>query len=130
MSLVMFSSRATAPFIMFEETAKAVLKAAGEPWAPEGGFDAQRLPEVIAKLEAAIAAEKMRLAQAAKEREERLRSASYDEELRARAQEEEEERARKAAGKEIVHLYQRIAPLLDMMRRSLASDDAVIWGKP
>lgn len=129
MSLVMFSSRATAPFIMFEETAKAVLKAAGEPWAPEGGFDAQRLPEVIAKLEAAISAEKTRLAQAAKEREERLRSASFDEELRARAQ-EEEERARKAAGKEIVHLYQRIAPLLDMMRRSLASDDAVIWGKP
>lgn len=130
MSLVMFSSRATAPFIMFEETAKAIFKAIGEPWTPEGGFESERLPEVIARLEKAIEDEKARLAAAAKEREERLRASSYDEELRARAQEEEDERARKAAGKEIVHLFQRIAPLIDMMRRSLKSDDAVIWGKP
>ena len=47
MSLVLFSCRATGPFIMFEETARRVFKVLGRPWTETGAFSCDELPEIL-----------------------------------------------------------------------------------
>ena len=90
MSLVLFSCRATGPFIMFEETARRVFKVLGRPWTETGAFSCDELPEILRILDEEARKDKERLAQIEAERERKLRESTYDEELRMREEEKEE----------------------------------------
>ena len=96
MSLVLFSCRATGPFIMFEETARRVFKVLGRPWTETGAFSCDELPEILRILDEEARKDKERLAQIEAERERKLRDSTYDEELRMREEEKEEKEAPKA----------------------------------
>lgn len=122
MALVLFSCRATGPFIMFEETAKQIFKISGIEWKEQGAIPAEDIPETLRILEEAAKANKARLAEIEAEKRRLLREASYDEEFRLREKWESE--------KEVVNLYQRIEPLLNMMRRAIRHDEPVMWGRP
>ena len=122
MALVLFSCRATGPFIMFEETAKQIFKIIGIEWKEQGAIPAEDIPETLRILEEAAKANKARLAEIEAEKRRLLREASYDEEFRLREKWESE--------KEVVNLYQRIEPLLNMMRRAIRHNESVMWGRP
>lgn len=122
MALVLFSCRATGPFIMFEETAKQIFKISGIEWKEQGAIPAEDIPETLRILEEAAKANKARLVEIEAEKRRLLREASYDEEFRLREKWESE--------KEVVNLYQRIEPLLNMMRRAIRHDEPVMWGRP
>ncbi len=116
MALVAFSSRATGPFIMFEETARGIFKLLGEPWVGEGAWAPEDLPGILAELD--------RLEALDKDRERQCRA----EELKAEF--ENDDPVLKKEREERVHLYQRLVPLQDMIRRSIKKDVPVVWGKP
>ena len=109
MSLVLFSCRATGPFIMFEETARRVFKVLGRPWTETGAFSCDELPEILRILDEEARKDKERLAQIEAERERKLRESTYDEELRMREEEKEEKRN---SVEKIKH------------------GDAIMWGRP
>ena len=123
MALLLFSCRATGPFIMFEETARRIFEVIDQPWMEEGAFPVEDLPQILSLLEAASQQDKEHLAEIRAAREKKLREATYDEELKML----EEEKKR---GAEKVHFYQRIAPLQDMIRRAIKHGDPVVWGRP
>ena len=122
MALVLFSCRATGPFIMFEETAKQIFKISGIEWKEQGAIPAEDIPETLRILEEAGKANKARLTEIEAEKRRLLREASYDEEFRLREKWESES--------EVVNLYQRIEPLLNMMRRAIRHNESVMWGRP
>ena len=122
MALVMFSCRATGPFIMFEETAKRVFKIIGIEWKDQGAIPADDLPEVLERLNEAEKADKARRAEIEAEKQRMLREATYDEEFKLREKWESE--------REVVNLYQRLEPLQNMIRRAIRHDEAVMWGRP
>ena len=105
MALIQFSCIATGPFITFKETAERIFEALGEPFHEHGAFAAEDLPSILAKLDAAAAAD------------------------RKLEQEIEIEQTDKTKHHEnSVRLYQRIAPLQDMIRRAIKHQKAVMWG--
>lgn len=127
MALIQFSCIATGPFITFKETAERIFEALGEPFHEHGAFAAEDLPSILSKLDAAAAADRKLEQEIEIEREKRLRTGSYDAELRAL--EAEKEQADKTKHREnSVRLYQRIAPLQDMIRRAIKQQKAVMWG--
>lgn len=109
--LYRFKSRATADLIMLEPQGRRVLQIIGkEPGVP-GILTAEQIPAAIAALEAAVAAEEALIAarkQAAQEQA-------------ADAQEQAE------PAQEPIRLRQRVAPLIDMLRRSAAEGRDVTW---
>lgn len=58
MALIQFSCIATGPFITFKETAERIFDALGEPFHEHGAFAAEDLPSILAKLDAAAAADR------------------------------------------------------------------------
>lgn len=122
MALVMFSCRATGPFIMFEETAKRVFKIIGIEWKDQGAIPADDLPKVLERLNEAEKADKARQAEIEAEKQRMLREATYDEEFKLREKWESE--------RDVVNLYQRLEPLQNMIRRAIRHDEAVMWGRP
>ena len=127
MALIQFSCIATGPFITFKETAERIFEALEEPFHEQGAFAAEDLPEILEKLDEAAAADKKKEQELEAEREKRLRTGSYDAELRAL--EAEKEQAEKNKHREdAVRLYQRMAPLQDMIRRAIRHKKAVMWG--
>lgn len=126
MSLVLFSCRATGPFIMFEETARRVFKVLGRPWTETGAFSCDELPEILRILDEEARKDKERLAQIEAERERKLRESTYDEELRMRKEEKEEKRN----SVEKINFFQRVVPLQSMIKRAIKHGDAIMWGRP
>lgn len=126
MSLVMFTSRAAGPFIMFRETADQIFKIIGRPLTEQGAFASDELPEILRKLEDAKVRDKARAAEAERRREDELRRSTYGEELNGKEEREREEEMRR----ERIHLYQRVVPLEEMIKRAIRHDEAVMWGKP
>ena len=116
MSLVLFSCRATGPFIMFEETARRVFKVLGRPWTETGAFSCDELPEILRILDEEARKDKERLAQIEAERERKLRESTYDEELRMREEEKEEKRN----SVEKINFFQRVVPLQSMIKRAIS----------
>lgn len=125
MSLVMFTSRAAGPFIMFRETAEQIFKIIGRPLTEQGAFASDELPEILRKLEDAKVRDKALAAEAERRREDELRRSTYAEELDGKEECEREEMRR-----ECIHLYQRVVPLEEMIKRAIRHDEAVVWGKP
>ena len=126
MSLVLFSCRATGPFIMFEETAKQVFKVLGRQWTETGAFSCDELPEILRILDEEVRKDKEHLAQIEAERERKFRESTYDEELRMR----EEEREEKRNTVEKINFFQRVVPLQMMIKRAIKHGDAIMWGRP
>lgn len=124
MALVMFSCRATGPFIIFEGTIRKIFKEIEEPWRSEGAWAAEELPSVLARLNAVSERDKALYTERETEREEKLRTASFEEEERITEEE------REAARKEAVQLFQRMQPLRSMIERAIRHDEPVMWGKP
>jgi hypothetical protein len=104
--LVTFKSVASGDLIMFEENGKEVLALLGkDPEEARGVVTVDQLPEAIAALRTAIAADKASLA----------------------GQAPDENEADPAVDRK-VKLFQRAAPLLEMLERSLAEHRPVTWG--
>ena len=76
MALIQFSCIATGPFITFKETAERIFEALGEPFHEHGAFAAEDLPSILAKLDAAAAADRKLEQEIEIEREKRLRTGS------------------------------------------------------
>jgi len=112
--LFVFKSDASADVIMFGEAARKLLAIVGkDPEDAKGIITVAQLPDAIARLNAAIEADKAR--QAAR-----------------RAEEEEEEEEEVEAGRTgiaaPVSLAQRAWPLLDMLQLSRKESVPVVWG--
>lgn len=69
MALLLFSCRATGPFIMFEETARRIFEVVNQPWMEEGAFPVEDLPRILSMLEAASQKDKEHLAEVRAARE-------------------------------------------------------------
>ena len=106
--LYKFKSRATADLIMLEANGRQVLDIIGKPADDEHGIiAAEQIPAAIAALEAAA-------------REDMARRSEPSEKA-------DDEGASAAAAEPVVGLSQRIAPFLEMLRRSAAEGREVIW---
>ncbi len=97
-----FRSKATGDVIMLGPQGDQLMRLLGREPAPKGIFEPAAMPGVIARLEAAIAAEN-------------VSSPPADEEA-------------EAAAEKHVSLRQRAWPLVDMLRRAHAADVPVVWG--
>lgn len=103
--LYKFKSRATADVIMLEPNGRQLVQIMGKEGGTHGIVTFAHIPQAIAAIEAAIEAEELSLAQIEREHE---GDGVLDH-------------------PEPVHLRQRAAPLLDMLRRSHAAERDVTW---
>ena len=103
--LYKFKSRAAADLIMLEPQGRQAVTIMGKTPGASGIVTAAQIPGAIAALEAAVAAEEA--------------LPPVDE---AGEEVTEQERA------EAVRLRQRVAPLIEMLRRSAAEQVDVVWG--
>lgn len=101
--MIVFSSRAGADVMMFDDVGRRMMSIMGKVIDAKGIVTVEQLPEAIAGLKAAMAAEKAQ-----------PRNADT---------EEEGARAEPAVG-----LGQRIPPLLELLEISLARGKPVTWG--
>ncbi len=103
--LYKFKSRAAADLIMLEPQGRQIVTIMGKTPGASGIVTAAQIPAAIAALEAAVAAEEAQ--------------PPVDE---AGEEAAEQERV------EAVRLRQRVAPLIEMLRRSAAEQVDVVWG--
>ncbi|MDR2260994.1 MAG: DUF1840 domain-containing protein [Azoarcus sp.] len=113
--LITFKSSAGADVIMFGEIARQLLAVLGkDPDESKGIVTTGQLPGAIARLQAAIDAERARRnAKTPAERE---------------TEEESEREAGRGGMSATVNLAQRAWPLLDLLQRARAEDAPVTWG--
>ena len=110
--LYKFKSRSTADLILLEPQGRRLLQIIGKEPAASGIVTAAQIPVAISALEAAVAAEEQRIAQARAAREAEGLSADDDEDAQPGT----------------VRLRQRAAPFIEMLRRSAAEGHDVVWG--
>jgi hypothetical protein len=109
--LITFKSAAAADVLMFGEAAKTILQILGKDGAdPQGIVTVEQLPGAIARLRAAIDADRARRSQPTPDEEEAAR-----------------ETGQTGMGAP-VSLAQRAYPLLTMLEDSLKEDTPVTWG--
>ncbi|MDA8455549.1 DUF1840 domain-containing protein [Acidovorax sp. GBBC 3334] len=107
--LYKFKSRATADIIMLQAHGRQILQAIGKsPDEAHGIITPDQIPAALQSLEAAIAADEARQAEAGD----------------APGDEDQDGRGEPA---EAVRLRQRAAPFVDMLRRSAAEGKEVTW---
>jgi hypothetical protein len=107
--IVTFQSRNSADVMMFGDVARHMMQLIGKEPADRGVVTVEDLPAAIARLKAAIAADK-----AARTN----RPAGAQAENKAAADEREP----------VVGIAQRALPLLELLERSLKEDAPVLWG--
>lgn len=107
MPLTVFRSRAAGEIFMFAETAQRIFDIIGKPAAPRGVITAEQLPEALARLAAAVEAE-------------RAQTAAADGQAADRGDE--------PAAAAPVTLGQRAFPLLEMLRAAQKKQVDVTWG--
>ena len=108
--LYKFKSRAAPDLIMLEPHGRQILEIIGKTPGAPGIVTVAQIPAAIAALEAAVAAEEARRAQQA-----------------ADASPEDAEQA-EAEQADVVQLRQRAVPFIDLLRRSAAEGQDVVWG--
>jgi hypothetical protein len=101
-----FKSRAAGDVLMTQPVGDRVLALIGKGALAQGIVDVAQLPAAIQALEAAVAAEA----------------------VPAAAEREDDDAKGAHAGADNVSLRQRAWPLVEMMRRSLAEDEPIVWG--
>lgn len=108
--LFIFKSQAAADIVYFADVAERLLAIVGKEPAPQGILTVAELPSAIARLEAAIAADK--------------------DEHRRLVEAEQPGSERTADGRERprVSLTQRALPFLAMLKEALANEKPVVWG--
>jgi len=104
--LYRFQSRATPPFVMLEVHARQLFDVIGKAPAPKGIITTDQMPAAISALEAAMAREGQNVHNA-----DAYAVEGHDNE----------------AEKQHIGLHQRAAPLLHMLKDSLADGKDVIW---
>lgn len=109
--LYRFKSQATADVIMLQRTGEQMLEIVGKPVGGPGVLTVEQIPAAIAALEAAVAAQ-----EAALKASEAASPPDDDITLDG------------SARGDGVLLRQRAAPLIDMLRRSHAAGEPVVWG--
>lgn len=104
--LVTFKSDADADIVMYRKHAEPILQMLGKN-VERGILTPEELPQAIAKLEAAIEA---------------------DRRAHPGLDEAEEEKAKEEGKEPPVEFHRRAWPLLQMMKRALAEKKPVVWG--
>jgi len=102
-----FRSKAAGDVIMMGPSGDQVLRLLGREPSAKGIVEAAAMPQAIAAIERAVAA---------------------DEAARAQAEKEAAAEGRTLAPAEGVSLRQRAWPLVEMMKRSLKEDQPIVWG--
>lgn len=110
MALIVFRSKAAGEIYMFAETAHRLLDIIGKADTPRGVITAEQIPEAIARLVAAVDAEKAQHAGATRERE------------------EAERRGETPPAERPITLAQRAFPLIEMLRAAEKRNVDVTWG--
>lgn len=105
--LYKFKSKAAGDVIMLEESAVQVLRILGREPAAKGILEVASMPAAAAAIDAAVDEEEQ---------------ARRDAEAQAAAE------GRKLPARGAVTLRQRTWPLLEMIRRSQAAGDDIVWG--
>ncbi len=105
--LYRFKSQAASDVVMLETHARQLFDIIGKPASAEGIVTVEQMPAALAALQAAVQAE--------------AQNRNNHDAFAAEGHEEEAER-------EHVGIFQRAAPLIDMLKRSLAEGKDVIWG--
>jgi hypothetical protein len=105
-----FKSKASGDIIMMGPTGDALLRALGRTPAPKGIVEPDDMAAAMAAIEQAVLADEAARAEAEKD------AAARGEKLAARG------------GSEAVALRQRLWPMLDMLKRSAAAGEPVVWG--
>lgn len=103
--IVTFKSKAAGDVIQFGEVAKRLLDLMGKPFSQEGIITVEQLPDALARLKAAVAADRAQSGRPA-------------------ADEEDDTRDDKPQG---VSLSQRAVPLIDLLEYSLRDRVPVTW---
>lgn len=102
-----FKSRATGDMVMLDQTARQVLDILGKDTQGPGILLPEQMPAAVAALQAAV------------------QQAESD---RARQVQEAEAKGERAPEPESVSLRMRVAPLIEMIRRSEAEKAEIVWG--
>lgn len=110
--LYKFKSRASADLIMLEANARQLLTIMGKPPGAPGIITAAQLPAAMAALEAAVLQDEAQR----RERAQDAPDAAHSDALAQRQPQEEP-----------VHLRQRVAPFIGMLRRAAAAEADVVW---
>ena len=108
--IVVFQSRAAGDIIMFGDVAKRMMEIMGKDVADRGIVTVEQLPDAIARLKAAIAADKAE------------RAGKPDGDL------PHKERSEDGGSRPFVSLTQRAVPLLELLELSLKKNKPVVWG--
>ena len=108
--LYKFKSKAVGDVIMLGPNGDQLLRLAGREPAPRGIFEVDAMPALIAALEAAVVAD------------EAARDRSGDDTSPSRAA------PPGPGGRDGVALHQRAWPLVEMLRRSHAAREVIVWG--
>jgi hypothetical protein len=111
MALVVFRSKAAGEIYMFAETAHRLLDIIGKADSPKGVVTADQVPDALARLVAAVDAEKAQQAEAARERDAAERRADAP-----------------IAAQQPITLSQRAFPLIEMLRAAAKRNVDVTWG--
>jgi|SRR5580765_1189178 len=102
-----FKSKADGDVIMTGPAGDELLRAIGKPPATQGIIESSAMGAAIAALEQAVAA---------------------DEAARAQAEKEAAAEGTRLAPRDGVTLRQRVWPLVEMMKRSMADGVDIVWG--
>lgn len=109
--IITFKSKAAADVIQFGEVAKRLLGIMGkDPESATGIVTVEQLPDALARLHAAVAAERAELGKRARDRDQ---------------ENEEDERQGKPRA---ITLGQRALPLIELMEYALRDKVPVTWG--
>jgi Domain of unknown function (DUF1840) len=105
--IITFQSRAAGDIVMFGEIAQQMMRFMGKDVANKGIITLEQLPEAIARLRAAVAADKAQRGGAARPAAEQT-----------------------GDGMELepISLAQRAVPLIEMLELSLKKNQPVVWG--
>jgi hypothetical protein len=107
--LYKFKSKAGGDVIMLGPNGDQLLRLIGKEPAPQGIIEPAAMPAAVQALQNAVAADDAARAQAA-----------------AEGAGPEDESA--AAGAKGISLRQRMWPMVDLMKRAQAADEAIVWG--
>ncbi|MPN17088.1 hypothetical protein SDC9_164438 [bioreactor metagenome] len=111
--LYKFKSRSTADLIMLEPTARQILQIIGKsPDDQHGIVTVAQIPAAIAALEAAVAAE------------ENLGRTDNQKSSDSDGSNEDDQKVNEG---EVIELRQRAVPFIEMLRRSAAENNDVVW---